>query len=109
MRVRNPVLSNGSPPPAVLNRIGIAVASILAVAAPRGPALAAAGQSDQLEEVIITARKRVENLQDVPISVNVRSAFRNVFSPVWFPATVVTPASSSTGEARASMMATMSS
>ncbi len=52
-------------------RIGIAVASILAVAAPRGAAAAATTPSDQLEEVIITARKREENLQKVPISVDV--------------------------------------
>ncbi|HVN99650.1 MAG TPA: TonB-dependent receptor plug domain-containing protein, partial [Steroidobacteraceae bacterium] len=55
----------------VATRIGVAVASILAVTAPRGAAVAATQPSDQLEEVIITARKREENLQKVPISVDV--------------------------------------
>ena len=71
MRVQKPSKSTGSLPAEVLNRIGIAVASILAVAAPRGSAVAATQLSDQLEEVIITARKREENLQKVPISVDV--------------------------------------
>jgi outer membrane receptor protein involved in Fe transport len=74
MRVRNTVISTGVSPADMRNRIGVAVASILALAAPRGAAVAAAaavGPSDQLEEVIITARKREENLQKVPISVDV--------------------------------------
>ena len=40
-----------------------------------GPAPAAAASSDiTLEEVIVTARKRTENLQDVPISIDVYTA-----------------------------------
>jgi outer membrane receptor protein involved in Fe transport len=70
MRIAKPAIASGSPAAEMRNRIGIAVASILAVAAPRGAAVAA-GPSDQLEEVIITARKREENLQKVPISVDV--------------------------------------
>jgi outer membrane receptor protein involved in Fe transport len=44
----------------------------LAVAAAIAPALAstAFAQNPQLEEVVVTATKRAENLQDVPISVN---------------------------------------
>ena len=44
----------------------------LAVAAAIAPALAstAVAQNPQLEEVVVTATKRAENLQDVPVSVN---------------------------------------
>lgn len=35
--------------------------------------MAGATQAQQLEEVIVTAQKRVENLQDVPISVSTLS------------------------------------
>jgi iron complex outermembrane receptor protein len=55
-------------------RIGLAVAAALAsVAAPRTPVLAATADAagGGLQEVIVTARKREENLQDVPISINV--------------------------------------
>ncbi len=56
-------------------RIGIAVAAALAAAAlPRTPALAAdadAAATPGLQEVVVTARKRSENLQDVPLSVDV--------------------------------------
>ena len=47
----------------------------LAVAAAIAPALAstALAQSTKLEEVVVTATKRAENLQDVPISVNALS------------------------------------
>jgi iron complex outermembrane recepter protein len=59
------------------SRIGLAVAAALATAvAPRAPALdAAAGaeasSSSTLQEVVVTARKREENLQDVPLSIDV--------------------------------------
>ena len=62
------------------SRIGLAVAAALAgVALPRAPALAdaaAAGASVSasaggLQEVVVTARKVEENLQDVPISIDV--------------------------------------
>ena len=44
----------------------------LAVAAAITPVLASTSlaQNPQLEEVVVTATKRAENLQDVPISVN---------------------------------------
>src|ERR1700686_2623007 len=59
------------------SQISVAVAAALAsVAAPRAPALDAAAAADvssggPLQEVVVTARKRAENLQDVPISINV--------------------------------------
>ena len=56
------------------SRIGLAVAAALAGAtAPRGPALAAAAEATAgaLQEVVVTARKREENLQDVPVSIDV--------------------------------------
>jgi iron complex outermembrane recepter protein len=58
-------------------RIGLAVAAALAVSPPR--VLAAADSSDNsspvaLEEVIVTARKRTENLQVVPESIDVLTA-----------------------------------
>src|ERR1700733_2879158 len=82
MRSRNP---NRAPPyfpkaPATLARghgskIGLAVAAALAgFAVPRAPSLAAEADnstSGGLEEVVVTARKRQENLQDVPLSVDV--------------------------------------
>src|SRR5438309_2016381 len=58
-------------------RTGIPVASALLVAMPaayaqQAPATAGAGApAGGLEEVVVTAQKRVENLQDVPISVQV--------------------------------------
>ena len=62
------------------SRIGLAVAAALAsVAAPRTPAFAdalapaSAGTAGGLQEVVVTARKVEENLQDVPISINVLS------------------------------------
>jgi iron complex outermembrane recepter protein len=66
-------------PRAVRSKIGVAVAAALAgIAAPRAPALAeaadaaaAAGGAAGLQEVVVSARKVEENLQDVPISINV--------------------------------------
>src|ERR1700730_13750336 len=58
------------------SQISVAVAAALAsVAAPRAPALDAAAATDTarggpLQEVIVTARKREENLQDVPVSID---------------------------------------
>lgn len=54
--------------------IGLAVAAALAgAAAPRGPALAQVAEpsAGALQEVVVSARKREENLQDVPISIAV--------------------------------------
>ena len=63
------------PAPAVgaRSRVGLAVASALALVAPRGPALAAGADapSGVLQEIVVTARKREENLQDVPVSIDV--------------------------------------
>jgi outer membrane receptor protein involved in Fe transport len=59
------------------SKIGLAVAAALAgVAMPRGPALAAApadasAAGGGLQEVVVTARKVQENLQDVPLSISV--------------------------------------
>ena len=57
--------------------IGLAVAAAIAgLAAPATPALAAEADNSstgRLEEVIVTARKREENLQDVPLSIDVLS------------------------------------
>ena len=55
------------------SRIAVAVASALAIAIPRAPAHAGGGDSPSgvLEEVVVTARKRQENLQDIPLSVDV--------------------------------------
>jgi iron complex outermembrane receptor protein len=60
-------------PSAARSTIGLAVAAALAgVALPhRMPAIAANASSDTLAEVVVTARKVEENLQDVPISISV--------------------------------------
>ena len=57
------------------SRIGLAVAAAVAGAAlpHRAPAAEASDSSGGLQEVIVTARKVAENLQDVPISVDVLS------------------------------------
>ena len=76
-RRRNTVAPNslkaGAPFRGKCSRIGLAVAAALAVSPPR--VMAAGMPSDApsgaLDEVIVTARKRSENLQDVPESVNV--------------------------------------
>ncbi len=79
MRTRKSVAKPHSPvgarPPQLTtlrSRIGVAVASVLALAVPRGQAVAASSASagSVLEEVVVTARKREENLQDVPLSIN---------------------------------------
>jgi iron complex outermembrane recepter protein len=46
-----------------------AISAILAGAMPAAHAAPAAEASDTLEEVVVTAQKRTENLQDVPISI----------------------------------------
>jgi iron complex outermembrane receptor protein len=57
--------------------IGLAVAAAIAgLAAPSTPSLAAEADnsaSEGLEVIIVTARKRTENLQDVPLSIEVMS------------------------------------
>ena len=59
------------------SKLALAVAAALSGAAAMhgAPAVAAgataSGTSDSLEEIIVTARKREENLQDVPMSINV--------------------------------------
>ncbi len=65
------------------SKIGLAVAAVLAgaVAIPAAHADAdAAGPADRLQEIIVTATKRRENLQDVPISIDVftRQALKNL-------------------------------
>ena len=68
-------------PRAARTKIGLAVAAALAgVAVPRAPAFAdtaapatSAAAGGALQEVVVTARKVEENLQDVPISIDVLS------------------------------------
>jgi outer membrane receptor protein involved in Fe transport len=59
------------------SKIGLAVAAALAgLAVPRAPSLAAAADNSStggLQEIVVTARKREENLQDVPLSIDVFS------------------------------------
>jgi iron complex outermembrane receptor protein len=83
MRARHPNLaalyfpnSSAALPRGRGSKIGLAVAAALAgFAVPRGPALAADADSSAgaLQEVVVTARKRQENLQDVPLSIDVFS------------------------------------
>jgi iron complex outermembrane receptor protein len=61
-------------PHGVRSKLSVAIAAALSGAAAMhmAPAWAAAASSDaMLEEVVVTARKRTENLQDVPISIDV--------------------------------------
>jgi iron complex outermembrane receptor protein len=53
-----------------VSKISLAVAAALAAAPPQAPAADAADTS-YLQEIIVTARKRQENLQDVPLSIDV--------------------------------------
>jgi iron complex outermembrane recepter protein len=59
------------------SKIGLAVAAALAgFAVPRAPSLAADADNTSaggLQEIIVTARKREENLQEVPLSIDVFS------------------------------------
>jgi iron complex outermembrane recepter protein len=54
-------------------RSAIALAVALASAAQFSPAVAQSGPALTLEEVVVTARRRAENLQDVPIAVTALS------------------------------------
>jgi iron complex outermembrane recepter protein len=55
-----------------VSKISLAVAAALAVAPPRAPAAQPAdASSGALQEIVVTARKREENLQDVPLSIDV--------------------------------------
>jgi len=63
--------------PTSRTKLSLAIAAALSAAAGMHgvPTLAATASSDAtLEEVIVTARKRTENLEDVPISINVFTA-----------------------------------
>lgn len=53
----------------IVNRLAVAIAALLACAAIPLQAARAAGSSDTLEEVVVTAQRRAEKLQDVPVSV----------------------------------------
>jgi iron complex outermembrane receptor protein len=55
---------------AALSKISLAVAAALAVAPPHAFA-AQPSDTSALEEIVVTARKRQENLQDVPLSIDV--------------------------------------
>ena len=54
------------------SKISLAVAAALTIAPPQAPA-AQAGDNSVLQEIVVTARKREENLQDVPLSIDVFS------------------------------------
>ena len=57
--------------------LGAAALEILSIACASAPAVAqqvAAGESGALEEIVVTANKRSENIQDVPLSVAVVTA-----------------------------------
>jgi iron complex outermembrane recepter protein len=56
---------------AALSKLSLAIAAALAVAPPRAPAAQPADTSGALQEIVVTARKREENLQDVPLSIDV--------------------------------------
>src|SRR5882724_5056078 len=57
---------------AAASKISLAVAAALAVAPPRAPAAQPSeASSGALQEIVVTARKRQENLQDVPLSIDV--------------------------------------
>lgn len=49
----------------------LAAAFVLAIASSNNSYAQSEGQSLVIEEILVTARKKVENLQDVPISINV--------------------------------------
>src|SRR5258706_1284817 len=55
---------------ATASKISLAVAAALAVSPPRALALAPS-DAGALQEIVVTARKREENLQDVPLSIDV--------------------------------------
>jgi iron complex outermembrane recepter protein len=55
---------------AAVSKISLAVAAALAVAPPRALALEPS-DATALQEIVVTARKRSENLQDVPLSIDV--------------------------------------
>ena len=54
------------------SKVSLAVAAALTIAPPHAPA-AEAGDNSVLQEIVVTARKREENLQDVPLSIDVFS------------------------------------
>jgi iron complex outermembrane recepter protein len=56
---------------ATVSKISLAVAAALAVAPPQAPAAESGDSSTALQEIVVTARKRTENLQDVPLSIDV--------------------------------------
>jgi iron complex outermembrane receptor protein len=68
VRKRNATLMSG----ATVSKISLAVAAALAIAPPRAHAADASDSSSgALQEIVVTARKRTENLQDVPLSIDV--------------------------------------
>src|SRR5271168_4645072 len=66
VRKRNATLRGA----AAVSKISLAVATALAVAPPHSPA-AEATDNSVLQAIVVTARKREENLQDVPLSIDV--------------------------------------
>ena len=56
---------------AAVSKISLAVAAALALAPPGARASDATEAATGLQEIVVTARKRTENLQDVPLSIDV--------------------------------------
>lgn len=75
VRIRGRVVPVARAVPAGASRVGLAVAAVLAgsaaVPAAHADPAGAGPASDQLQEVVVTATKRRENLQNVPISIDV--------------------------------------
>jgi len=77
MRGRRPTTLDGARPTRRL--CALALASLIAL--PALPATALAQEDSVLEEIVVTAQRREENLQEVPISVSTLSGarFENLF------------------------------
>ena len=71
--MRRARVARPAPPPGARSRVGFAVATVIALANPRAPAFGAPADAPAgvLQDIVVTARKREENLQDVPLSVDV--------------------------------------
>jgi len=77
MRGKKPTIADGARPARWLPALGLATL----IAAPALPGTALAQEDSVLEEIVVTAQRREENLQEVPISVTTLSGarFDNLF------------------------------